>query len=96
MGNWDAECNPRSVTRRRRWVRKRTRRRELRQAPANARAHPPDFELPENLDSAPVSEGMVMILVLLCTLVRGSKLQESRVRVSYISNFPSFSHYDLQ
>lgn len=79
-GNWDANCNPRSVTRRRRWIRKRSRRRELKQVPTSAQAHPPDSELPENLDNTVVSEGMVMILVLLCTLVRGSKLQESRVR----------------
>ncbi|GMH35843.1 hypothetical protein BSKO_03711 [Bryopsis sp. KO-2023] len=77
-GGWEAECTSESVWRRRCWVRQRTRRRSLKHGKANAwpQSNPPD--LPKEAEEAALCDGMIMILVLLCTLVRGAKLQESR------------------
>lgn len=76
-GGWDGEFVDGSVWRRRRWIRKRTRKRSFKKDDS-ARCH--DFSgAHEKQDPVLVCESMVLIMAFLCSLVRGSKLQESRV-----------------
>ncbi|KAK9909837.1 hypothetical protein WJX75_008190 [Coccomyxa subellipsoidea] len=68
---WSARSGPNCNWRRRRWVRHRRRRQHAWEASIVAAGY-------QGRDSA--ANGMVLITVLLCTLVRGAKLQEAKTR----------------
>ncbi|BDA42626.1 probable phosphoinositide 3-kinase regulatory subunit 4 [Coccomyxa sp. Obi] len=68
---WSAHSGPNCTWRRRRWVRHRRRRLHALDGSTLAAGY-------QGTESA--SDGMVLITVLLCTLVRGAKLQEAKTR----------------